>query len=164
VNRCSGCGGAVSTRDERCSYCGSPNEKGARASARVESLVAQGVAAVRSGRLPDAVHALSLAISLDEEAVEAYYSLADAWQRLGRQDKALVVMQRLEPLRAGSAALQFNLGVLHAYYGDPPLAATHLATARDRVEKDPDPALLPVQRDEIRSRAVIELERLARGT
>jgi Tfp pilus assembly protein PilF len=164
VNKCSGCCGGVSIRDERCSYCGSPNENRERAPARVELLVALGIEALKSGRLPDAVHALSQAIALDEEAVEAYYSLADAWQRLGRQDRALGVMQRLEQLRPGSAALHFNLGVLHAHYGDPQLAATHLATARDRVKKDPDPALLPAQRDEIRSRAESELERLARGT
>lgn len=162
MNTCPGCGAGLSIRDERCSYCGSPNESHERSSARVESLVAAGIEALREGRLSAAVEALGQAIALDGEASDAYYSLADAWQRLGRNDKALAVMQRLERLRPGSAALQFNLGVLHAYYGDPRLAAEHLQKAGERVSDDPDPALLPAQRDEIRSRALEELKRLTK--
>lgn len=160
MQKCASCGAPITGRDQSCLYCGAINDEFESAALRAEALIARGIEAVQEGRNADAVKALSQAISLDPEAVDAYFYLAAAWQELNRNDRAIEVMRDLERLRPGDATVQFNLGVLLAYYGDKVEAIVYLRRALERLAGGADPKLLPEQREEMRERAERELERL----
>jgi len=149
----------VAVNDPTCSYCGIANDARPR-SPSLDARLAKSMESFRDKRYAEVIEICEGILAEDPENVEAHYQCAGAWEELGQPLRVMQAIRSILALRPGSALVHFNLGILEAHYGDRAEAISRLKKALSLLNRDPDKAISPPKRDEIRTRARQELRRL----
>ena len=137
MNLCPHCGAPISPRDPTCSYCGTPNPHYQPPADEVNHLLQQGMTAFQQKDYASAIDFYQQAITHDPEVFNAYFYLAASFNALGREREAIGAMQSAHRLRPGSAAVEYNLGILYKHMGQTQAAREHLQHARQKALTDP---------------------------